>query len=43
MEPSIKTVNDLHTAIDALRSQNESKSAESKGAIQKINLALDEH
>lgn len=43
METSIKTVNDLHTAIDALRSQNELKSAESKGVIEKINLALDKH
>jgi len=43
METSIKTVTDLHTAIDALRQQNELKSAESKGVIEKINLALDKH
>jgi len=39
----IKSVSELHTAIDALRQQNELKSAESKGVVEKINTALDEH
>jgi len=39
----IKSVSELHGAIDALRQQNELKSAESKGVVEKIQSALDEH
>jgi HK97 family phage major capsid protein len=39
----IKSVSELHGAIDALRQQNELKSVESKGVVEKIQSALDEH
>ena len=39
--PSIKTVNDLHNAIETLRLSNEKKDGESKQAVEKIQTALD--
>lgn len=39
--PSIKTVNDLHNAIDTLRLSNEKKDGESKQTVEKIQTALD--
>jgi HK97 family phage major capsid protein len=39
----IKSVSELNEAINTLRLQNEQKSAESKGVVEKIQSALDEH